>query len=105
MLENAPNRSWSCAGGGSIPSSPAPGVPGIPDPATALIDCEFGFGEFGCEDAGVVCWVSKFNDVDSRICRKLTASIPFEAVGTICGQVGTRRDEVRIRRGRSPRGD
>ena len=28
--------------------------------------------------------LSKFNEVDSCICLKFTASTPFEAVGTIC---------------------
>ena len=74
MLENALNSSTVRGDGdGSSPSlSPNPGVPGKLDPATALI----GVSE--------LCF-SSCRDIDSCICLKLTASTPFEAVGTICG--------------------
>lgn len=96
-LENAPNRSssaganlglnnppWAfpcpCIGGGSIPSSvgPNPGVEGMtsPEPATPRMVVEVTSPCF-----------SKSMDLDSRMARKLTASTPLEAAGTICGMM------------------
>lgn len=70
-----------------MPSSgPSPGVPGTVRlaPATALICAWAGPG-----DGGTTCCFSSWSELDSRIWRKLTASMPFEAVGTIYRQERT----------------